>query len=123
MNGLCWGTLEVRLKFDAKNNKMWVFVIKATLEMAHNASKQTLVQIHLALLPQKRLRYRTRIKPIDNAMFAEEFFCKVSPGSLIFAHVLTHPCLYQKRFTTRAFDFVCTRTSDSNARNCWQKRR
>ena len=59
---------------------MWVFVIKATLEMTQHASKQTLVQVHLTVLPNKRIRFRTRAKPIDNAMFAEEFFCKVSPG-------------------------------------------
>jgi hypothetical protein len=39
-----------------------------------------LVQVHLTVLPSKRIRFRTRVKPIDNAMFAEEFFCKVSPG-------------------------------------------
>ena len=80
VNSLSWGTLEVRLKLDAKNNRMWVFVIKATLEMTQSPSKQTLVQVHLTVLPSKRVRYRTRVKPIDNAMFAEEFFCKVSPG-------------------------------------------
>ena len=75
------GSLEVRLKLDAKSSKMWVFVIKATLEMTTKLSKQTLVQIHLTVLPNKKIRFRTRPKPIDNAMFAEEFFCKVSPGS------------------------------------------
>ncbi len=74
------GTLEVRLKFDAKNSKMWVFVLKTTLEMTQHLLKQTLVQVHLTVLPYKRIRYRTRVKPIDNAMFAEEFFCKVTPG-------------------------------------------
>jgi len=74
------GTLEIRLKFDAKNSKMWVFVIKATLEMNKRSTKQALVQIHLTMLPSKRIRFRTRAKPVDNAMFAEEFFCKVSPG-------------------------------------------
>jgi hypothetical protein len=59
---------------------MWVFVIKATLEMSQNLSKQTLVQVHLTVLPYKRLRFRTRVKPMENAMFAEEFFCKVTPG-------------------------------------------
>ena len=59
---------------------MWVFVIKATLEMNQRLSKQTLVQIHLTVLPNKRIRFRTRAKPIDNAMFAEEFFCKVAAG-------------------------------------------
>jgi hypothetical protein len=59
---------------------MWVFVIKATLEMTQRISKQTLVQVHLTVLPSKRIRFRTRAKLIDNAMFAEEFFCKVSPG-------------------------------------------
>jgi hypothetical protein len=61
---------------------MWVFVIKSTLEMSHYVSKQSLIQIHLTMLPNKRIRYRTRAKPADNAMFAEEFFCKVSPGLL-----------------------------------------
>lgn len=79
-NGISSGTLEVRLKFDAKNSKMWVFVIKATIDMDQRLSKQTLVQIHLTVLPHKRIRCRTRAKPADNAMFAEEFFCKVSPG-------------------------------------------
>jgi hypothetical protein len=79
-NSLSSGTLEVRLKFDAKNSKMWVFVIKATLEMTERALKQTLVQVHLTVLPNKRIRFRTQVKQIDNAMFAEEFFCKVSPG-------------------------------------------
>ncbi|CAF1260823.1 unnamed protein product [Adineta ricciae] len=82
VNSLSWGTLEVRLKLDAKNNRMWVFVIKATLEMIQNPSKQILVQVHLTVLPSKRVRYRTRVKPIDNAMFAEEFFCKVSPETI-----------------------------------------
>lgn len=82
--GLSSGTLEVRLKFDAKNTKIWIFLIKATLEMIQGLSKQTLVQVHLTVLPSKRIRFRTRVKPIDNAMFAEEFFCKVSPGLLIF---------------------------------------
>jgi hypothetical protein len=59
---------------------MWVFVIKATLEMNPRFTKQTLVQIHLTMLPNKRIRFRTRAKPADNAMFAEEFFCKVSSG-------------------------------------------
>jgi hypothetical protein len=59
---------------------MWVFVIKATLEMNQYISKQALVQIHLTMLPNKRIRFRTRAKPADNAMFAEEFFCKVSTG-------------------------------------------
>ena len=59
---------------------MWVFVIKAALEMNQRITKQTLVQIHLTMLPHKRIRFRTRAKPVDNAMFAEEFFCKVSPG-------------------------------------------
>lgn len=63
---------------------MWVFVIKATLEMNQNISKQTLVQVHLTVLPNKRIRYRTRAKSINNAMFAEEFICKVSPGLFIF---------------------------------------
>jgi hypothetical protein len=63
---------------------MWVFVIKATLEMTQRSSKQTLVQVHLTVLPSKRIRFRTRVKPIDNAMFAEEFFCKVSSGWLVF---------------------------------------
>lgn len=76
------GSLEIRLKFDAKNSKMWVFVIKATLNAHPHHSKQALVQIHLMMLPAKRVRYRTRTKPIDNAMFAEEFFCKVSSGTL-----------------------------------------
>ena len=80
VNSLSWGTLEVRLKLDAKNNRMWVFVIKATLEMTQSPSKQTLVQVHLTVLPSKRVRYRTRVKPIDSAMFAAEFFWKVSPG-------------------------------------------
>lgn len=74
------GSLEIRLKFDAKNNKMWLFILKATLEMSRQASKQALVQIHLTVLPHKRIRFRTRAKPIENAMFAEEFLCKVSPG-------------------------------------------
>lgn len=74
------GTLEIRLKFDAKNSKMWVFVIRAALEMNQRLTKQSLVQIHLTMLPNKRIRFRTRAKPADNAMFAEEFFCKVSPG-------------------------------------------
>ena len=82
-DGLSSGTLEVRLKFDAKNSKIWIFLIKATLEMTASLSKQTLVQVHLTVLPSKRIRFRTRVKPIDNAMFAEEFFCKVSPGSFI----------------------------------------
>ncbi|CAF3615357.1 unnamed protein product [Rotaria socialis] len=72
------GTLEVRLKFDAKNSKMWIFVIKGTLDLEQSTLKQTLVQIHLTMLPNKRIRYRTQAKPADNAMFAEEFFCKVS---------------------------------------------
>jgi hypothetical protein len=79
-HGLSSGALEIRLKFDAKNSKMWVFIIKATLEMNQCFTKQTLVQIHLTMLPNKRIRFRTRAKPADNAMFAEEFFCKVSPG-------------------------------------------
>ncbi|UJR13617.1 hypothetical protein I4U23_000630 [Adineta vaga] len=81
-NSFSWGTLEVRLKLDAKNSRMWVFVIKANLEMTQNSSKQTLVQVHLTLLPNKRIRFRTRVKPIDNAMFAEEFFCKVSSETI-----------------------------------------
>ena len=80
-NNLSSGSLEIRLKFDAKNSKMWVFVIKASLDMNQRASKQLLIQIHLTMLPNKRIRFRTRAKPVDNAMFAEEFFCKVSPGS------------------------------------------
>ncbi|UJR33641.1 hypothetical protein I4U23_021074 [Adineta vaga] len=76
------GTLEIRLKFDAKNSKMWVFVIKAALEINQRLSKQLLVQVHLTMLPNKRIRFRTRAKPADNAMFAEEFFCKVSPDSI-----------------------------------------
>lgn len=83
-DNLSSGTLEVRLKFDAKNSKIWIFLIKASLEITPNLSKQTLVQVHLTVLPSKRIRFRTRVKPIDNAMFAEEFFCKVSPGSFIF---------------------------------------
>ena len=79
-HSLSSGTLEVRLKFDAKNSKMWVFVIKATLEMNQRLSKQSLIQVHLTMLPTKRIRFRTRAKPTDNAMFAEEFFCKVSSG-------------------------------------------
>ena len=78
------------MKLDAKNSKIWVFITKATLEMTSRASKQTLVQVHLAVLPSKRVRFRTRPKPIDNAMFAEEFFCKVSPGSSG-ALVRSHP--------------------------------
>jgi hypothetical protein len=62
---------------------MWVFVIKATLEMNPRFTKQTLVQIHLTMLPNKRIRFRTRAKPADNAMFAEEFFCKVSSGEFL----------------------------------------
>ncbi|CAF1100003.1 unnamed protein product [Rotaria sordida] len=81
-NNLSSGTLEVRFKFDAKNSKMWIFVIKATLEMTEILSKQTLVQIHLTVVPSKRVRFRTRAKPIDNAMFAEEFFCKVLPDTM-----------------------------------------
>ncbi|CAF0749750.1 unnamed protein product [Adineta ricciae] len=81
-NSLSSGSLEIRLKFDAKNSKMWVFVIKASLDMNQRASKQLLVQIHLTMLPNKRIRFRTRAKPADNAMFAEEFFCKVSPESI-----------------------------------------
>ncbi|CAF0909662.1 unnamed protein product [Adineta steineri] len=81
-SSLLSGALEVRLKFDAKNSKMWVFVIKATLEMNQRLTKQSLIQIHLTMLPNKRIRFRTRAKPADNAMFAEEFFCKVSPDSI-----------------------------------------
>lgn len=77
---LASGSLEIRLKFDAKNSKMWLFIIKGTLEMSRQVPKQTLVQIHLTVLPNKRIRFRTRAKPIENAMFAEEFLCKVSPG-------------------------------------------
>ncbi|CAF0951088.1 unnamed protein product [Rotaria sordida] len=76
------GALEIRLKFDAKNSKMWVFIIKATLEIDQCVLKQTLVQIHLTMLPNKRIRFRTQAKPADNAMFAEEFFCKVAPESI-----------------------------------------
>ena len=83
-HSLTSGTLELRLKFDAKNSKMWVFVIKATLEMNQRLAKQSLIQVHLTMLPNKRIRFRTRAKPIDNAMFAEEFFCKVSSGKLQF---------------------------------------
>lgn len=59
---------------------MWVFILKATLEINQRTAKPLLVQIHLTMLPNKRIRFRTRAKPADNAMFAEEFFCKVSPG-------------------------------------------
>jgi hypothetical protein len=83
-NHLPLGTLEIRLKYDAKTSKMWVFVLKATLEMGLSLSKQTLVQVHLAVCPNKRIRFRTRVKLIDNAMFAEEFFCKVLPGWFFF---------------------------------------
>ena len=75
------GALEVRLKFDAKNSKMWVFIVKATLEMSQRFTRPTFIQVHLTMLPNKRIRFRTRAKPADNAMFAEEFFCKVSPGN------------------------------------------
>lgn len=81
-NDLSSGSLEVRLKFDAKNSKMWVFVVKATLEMNQRFTKPTFVQVHLTMLPNKRIRFRTRAKAADNAMFAEEFFCKVSPESI-----------------------------------------
>jgi len=69
------------LKYDIKNSKVWIFVLKATLEMNDTSVKQTLVQVHLTALPTKRIRYRTRVKPIENAMFAEEFFFKVPPGN------------------------------------------
>ena len=59
---------------------MWVFILKATLEINQRTTKPLLVQIHLTMLPTKRIRFRTRAKPADNAMFAEEFFCKVSTG-------------------------------------------
>ena len=59
---------------------MWVFVVKATVDTPCNLSKQSLLQIHLTMLPSKRVRFRTRSKQVDNAMFAEEFFCKVSSG-------------------------------------------
>jgi hypothetical protein len=86
-NGALLGTLEIRLKFDAKNSKMWIFVIKATLDIQQPSSKQTLIQIHLTMLPIKRTRFRTRAKPAENAMFAEEFFCKVSSGTNFVGHV------------------------------------
>ncbi|CAF1114978.1 unnamed protein product [Didymodactylos carnosus] len=78
-NILTSGTLEVRLKYDVKTSKMWVFVIKANFETTKKLSKQTLVQIHLTVLPNKRIRFRTRSKQWEDTMFAEEFFCKVSP--------------------------------------------
>jgi hypothetical protein len=73
---------------------MWVFVIKATLEMSQNLSKQTLVQVHLTVLPYKRLRFRTRVKPMENAMFAEEFFCKVTPGESFRIDFVFENCLF-----------------------------
>jgi hypothetical protein len=72
---------------------MWVFIIKATLEMKQSLSKQTLVQVHLTVLTYKRIRFRTRAKAIDNAMFAEEFFCKVSSG-LYFDDFSLHSSLF-----------------------------
>lgn len=80
MVGSSVGTLEVRLKFDAKNSKMWVFVIKAAIDPQCQLAKQTLLQIHLTMLPAKRVRFRTRAKPYESAMFAEEFFFKVTSG-------------------------------------------
>jgi hypothetical protein len=79
-NGSSLGSLEIRLKFDAKNSKMWVFIVKATLEASSMTSKQSLISVHLTVLPNKRVRCRTRAKAVENAMFAEEFFCKVAPG-------------------------------------------
>ncbi|CAF1196724.1 unnamed protein product, partial [Didymodactylos carnosus] len=81
-NTLISGALEVRLKYDVKTSKMWVFVIKANFETIKKFSKQTLVQIHLTVLPNKRIRFRTRSKQWEDAMFAEEFFCKVSPETM-----------------------------------------
>jgi hypothetical protein len=88
---------------------MWVFVIKAALEITQNFSKQTLVQVHLTVLPSKRIRFRTRVKPIDNAMFAEEFFCKVSPGlfSQIFFYFKLISFLIRYHSNTRnSFSFI-----------------
>lgn len=97
---------------------MWVFVIKATLESHLQLAKQTLIQIHLTMLPNKRTRFRTRVKPIENAMFAEEFFCKVISGSLV---LFVFECFFdfrffiKKIFEVKEFDFVCTQTNVSNA--------
>ena len=59
---------------------MWIFVIKATLEIDQHILERTLVHIHLTMVPSRCIRFRTRAKPADDAMFAEEFFCKISPG-------------------------------------------
>jgi hypothetical protein len=52
----------MRLKFDAKNSKMWVFVIKAALEINQRLLKQSLIQIHLTMLPNKRLPKNSFVK-------------------------------------------------------------
>lgn len=81
-NVLSSGSLEVRLKLDAKSSKMWVFILKANIELMQRSTKPSFVQIHLTVLPNKKIRYRTRPKPIENALFTEEFFCKVATGFL-----------------------------------------
>ncbi len=99
---------------------MWVFVIKATLEMNQHLSKQTLIQIHLTMLPNKRIRFRTRAKPADNAMFAEEFFCKVSPGQFfkIEIYILKKKnFIYQNQFNHKVFVFDYIQMNVLNVKN------
>jgi ubiquitin len=121
-DGLFSGSLEVRLKLDAKNSKIWLFVIKATLEMSEQLPKHSLVQVHLTVLPSKRVRFRTRAKPIDNAMFAEEFLCKVSPGECrtfpFNIDMCRFVCLRHDSQARHSFPFVHKRTIQTRETSC-----
>eukprot|EP00794_Sanderia_malayensis_P019857 gene19853-21799_t len=77
------GKLLIEFHYFATATKLNVSIVRAAEIPSRARGGASTVQVRLVLLPLKRLRFKTKVRPASNPVFNETFsFHNVDPGSL-----------------------------------------
>ena len=74
------GSLEVSFEYHMGKGRMTVTVHQARDIPSKERGGANNTQVRLLLLPTKKVRHKTKVKPGDNPDFQETFTVKVPPG-------------------------------------------
>ncbi len=75
------GTLEITFSYDSEKGRMNITVHKALEIPSKDRGGANNSQVRLLLLPTKKIRQKTKIKPGENPEFEETFSFKVPLGT------------------------------------------
>ena len=90
-----WFVYEQRVSKSSKESGRLMMSIAEAIDLpSEDRGGAAHVQIHLVMLPAKKIRLKTRLRPGGNTKFDEKFELNLSPGQSEFICITRRTCLY-----------------------------